>query len=65
MLNDREVKAPVFPGANTKGKKLFIVDSRTRVYVNENATEKELEQIRQKYDSMKPMNLNSIRIGQI
>ena len=48
----RKVEKPKFPGANVIGKKLFRVNSRTQVYVDENSTPEELEAIREKHNTL-------------
>ncbi len=52
MANDRKIENPKFPGADVSGKKLVNVNPRTRVYVDKNITEAELEKIKAKYNNV-------------
>ncbi len=51
MSSKRRVDKPKFPGPDLSGKKLVNVNPRTRIYVDANITDKELEKIKAKYNT--------------
>jgi hypothetical protein len=52
MANGRRVDKPKFPGPDLSGKKLVQVNPRTRIYVNKDITEDELEKVKAKYNGV-------------
>ena len=52
MANGRRVDKPKFPGPDLTGKKLVQVNPRTRIYVDANITDAELEKVKAKYNGI-------------